>query len=72
MAEEESNMYKPVTTDDIFSAADGNREKTVMQSNAMSAPLVNSQTAPVEQNGNASEAEKIRAMGDRLAKIWED
>ena len=65
-------MYKPVTTDDIFSATDGNREKTVMQSNAMSAPLVNSQTAPVEQNGNASEAEKIRAMGDRLAKIWED
>ena len=65
-------MYKPVTTDDIFSATDGNREKTVMQSNSMSAPLVNSQTAPVEQNGNASEAEKIRAMGDRLAKIWED
>jgi hypothetical protein len=65
-------MYKPVTTDDIFSATDGNREKTVMQSNAMSAPLVNSQTAPVEQNGNASEAEKIRAMGDRLSKIWED
>jgi hypothetical protein len=65
-------MYKPVTTDDIFGAVDGNREKTVMQSNAMSAPLVNSQTAPVEQNGNASEAEKIRAMGDRLSKIWED
>ena len=43
-----------------------------MQSNAMSTPLVNSQTPPVTQNGNASEAEKIRAMGDRLAKIWED
>jgi len=43
-----------------------------MQPNAMAAPLVNSQTTPVEQNGNASEAEKIRAMGDRLAKIWED
>ena len=65
-------MYKPVKADDIFSATDGNREKTVMQSNAVAAPLVNSQTAPVEQNGNASEAEKIRAMGDRLAKIWED
>lgn len=65
-------MYKPVTTDDIFSAADGNRAAPVMQSNAMSAPLVNSQTPPVTQNGNASEAEKIRAMGDRLAKIWED
>ena len=31
-------MYKPVTTDDIFSAADGNREKTVMQSNSIAAP----------------------------------
>ena len=65
-------MYKPVTTDDIFSAADGNRAEPVMQSNGISAPLVNSQTPPVTQNGNASEAEKIRAMGDRLAKIWED
>ncbi len=65
-------MYKPVNAEDIFGAVDGNREKTVMQSNAVAAPLVNSQTAPVEQNGNASEAEKIRAMGDRLAKIWED
>jgi hypothetical protein len=65
-------MYKPVNTNDLFSAADGNREKTVMQSNTMSTPLVNSQTPPVTQNGNASEAEKIRAMGDRLAKIWED
>ena len=65
-------MYKPVNAEDIFGAVDGNREKTVMQSNAIAAPLVNSQTASVEQNGNASEAEKIRAMGDRLAKIWED
>ncbi len=65
-------MYKPVNAEDIFGAVDGNREKTVMQSNAVAAPLVNSQTAPVEQNGNASEAEKIRAMGDRLSKIWED
>ena len=63
-------MYKPVNADDIFSASDGNR--TAMKSNSITAPLVNSQTAPVEQNSNASEAEKIRAMGDRLAKIWED
>jgi hypothetical protein len=34
------------------------------------ATMVN--TPSVSQNGNASEAEKIRAMGDRLAKIWED
>lgn len=59
-------MYKPVNTDDIFSATDGNRDVPV------AAPVVNSQTPPVEQNSNASEAEKIRAMGDRLAKIWED
>ena len=65
-------MYKPVNAEDIFSSTDGNREKTVMQTNSMASPLVNSQTPPVTQNGNASEAEKIRAMGDRLAKIWED
>tara|TARA_R110000772_G_scaffold53307_1_gene122056 strand:+ start:679 stop:876 length:198 start_codon:yes stop_codon:yes gene_type:complete len=65
-------MYKPVTTDDIFSAADGNREKTVMQSNAMSAPLVNSQTTPQKPQAQMSDAEAIRAMGDRLSKIWED
>ena len=65
-------MYKPVNAEDIFSATDGNREKTVMQTNSMASPLVNSQTPPVTQNGNASEAEKIIAMGDRLAKIWED
>jgi hypothetical protein len=65
-------MYKPVNTNDIFSATDGNRDVPTMQSNAIAAPLVNSQTTPVQQNGNASEAEKIRAMGDRLSKIWED
>jgi hypothetical protein len=65
-------MYKPVTTDDIFSAADGNREKTVMQPNAMSAPLVNSQTTPQKPQAQMSDAEAIRAMGDRLSKIWED
>ena len=61
-------MYKPVNTNDIFSAADGNREKSVMTT--PKAPLVNS--VPVSQNGNASEAEKIRAMGDKLSKIWEN
>ena len=61
-------MYKPVTTDDIYSATDGSREKTVMTT--PKAKLVN--TDAVSQNSNASEAEKIRAMGDRLAKMWED
>ena len=65
-------MYKPVTTDDIFSAADGNREKTVMQSNTIAAPLVNSQTTPQKPQAQMSDAEAIRAMGDRLSKIWED
>jgi hypothetical protein len=61
-------MYKPVDTNDIFSATDGNREKSVMTT--PKAPLVNSTV--VSQNGNASEAEKIRAMGDKLSKIWGD
>lgn len=65
-------MYKPVNSDDIFGAVDGNREKNIMQPNTMSAPIVNSNEPVVTQNSNASEAEKIRAMGDRLAKIWED
>jgi hypothetical protein len=65
-------MYKPVTTDDIFSATDGNREKTVMQSNAIAAPLVNSTTEPQKPQSQMSDAEAIRSMGDRLAKIWED
>jgi CBS domain-containing protein len=60
-------MYKKVTTDDIFRAADTNRE-------APSTPTPKKtvvDTPPVTQNGNATEAEKIRAMGDRLSKIWE-
>jgi len=61
-------MYKAVNTDQIYSATDGSREKTVM--NTPKAKSVN--TDAVSQNSNASEAEKIRAMGDRLAKIWED
>jgi len=65
-------MYKPVTTDDIFSATDGNREKTVMQPNAIAAPLVNSTTEPQKPQSQMSDAEAIRAMGDRLSKIWED
>jgi hypothetical protein len=65
-------MYKPVTTDDIFSAADGNREKTVMQSNTIAAPLVNSQTEPEKPRAQMTDAEAIRSMGDRLSKIWED
>jgi hypothetical protein len=65
-------MYKPVTTDDIFSAADGNRAEPVMQSNGISAPLVNSTTEPQKPQSQMSDAEAIRSMGDRLAKIWED
>jgi len=63
----EANMYKAVNTDDIFSATDGNRKDS-----AAVAPVETEKVAPVSQNGNASEAEKIRAMGDRLAKIWEE
>tara|TARA_R110000868_G_scaffold381374_1_gene647756 strand:- start:300 stop:485 length:186 start_codon:yes stop_codon:yes gene_type:complete len=61
-------MYTKVNTDDVFNAVDGNRNKTMMST--PKATMVN--TPPVSQNSNASEAEKIRAMGDRLAKIWED
>lgn len=59
-------MYKKV--EDIFSAADGNRTAPTIQPTIIPEPAA----APVSQNGNASEAEKIRAMGNRLAKIWED
>jgi hypothetical protein len=61
-------MYKKVNTDDIFKAVDGNRQVPIMSTPKTT--MVN--IPPVSQNGNASEAEKIRAMGDRLAKIWED
>lgn len=58
-------MYKPVNTNDIFSTADGNRK-------VPAAPAQPAKAQSVSQNGNASEAEKIRAIGDRLAKIWKD
>ena len=58
-------MYKEINTNDIFNATDGNRKVPVAV-----APTV--KVEPVSQNSNASEAEKIRAMGDRLSKIWED
>lgn len=64
-------MYKPVNAEDIFGAVDGNREKTVMQSNT-AAPLVNSQTEPEKPQAQMTDAEAIRSMGNRLAKIWED
>lgn len=60
-------MYKAVNTDDIFGATDGNRKVP-----ATVAPAQTAKVEPVSQNGNASEAEKIRAMGDRLAQIWKD
>ena len=65
-------MYKPVNTNDLFSATDGNRKATVMQSNGIAAPLVNSTTEPTKPYNQMSDAEAIRSMGDRLAKIWED
>ena len=43
-----------------------------MQPNAMAAPLVNSTTEPQKPQSQMSDAEAIRSMGDRLAKIWED
>jgi hypothetical protein len=60
-------MYKPVNTNDIFNAVDGNRK--VPATVAAAQPV---KVEPASQNGNASEAEKIRAMGDRLTKIWKD
>jgi hypothetical protein len=55
-------MYKKV--EDIFSSVDGNR--TVAQ------PQVQpkSQTVPQKSYESMTEAEKIRAMGDRLSAIW--
>tara|TARA_B110000503_G_scaffold100351_1_gene150152 strand:+ start:605 stop:802 length:198 start_codon:yes stop_codon:yes gene_type:complete len=65
-------MYKPVNTNDLFSATDGNRKATAMQSNGLSAPLINATTEPNKSYNQMSDAEAIRSMGDRLAKIWED
>jgi hypothetical protein len=55
-------MYKKV--EDIFSSVDGNR-KVVN-------PQVQPKPQPVPQKSYESmtEAEKIRAMGDRLSAIW--
>jgi hypothetical protein len=61
-------MYKNVDTNAIFTAVDGNRQ-TPSTSTPKAQPV---NTPPVTQNGNASEAEKIRMMGDRLAAIWKD
>jgi hypothetical protein len=61
-------MYKNLDTDAIFNAVDGNRQTP--STSTPKTPPVN--TPPVTQNGNASEAEKIRMMGDRLAAIWKD
>lgn len=60
-------MYKAVNTDDIFNAGDNNRK---VQAGVQPARPVKAE--PVSQDGNASEAEKIRAMGDKLAAIWKD
>tara|TARA_B110000503_G_C7101459_1_gene393966 strand:- start:816 stop:1013 length:198 start_codon:yes stop_codon:yes gene_type:complete len=65
-------MYKPVNTNDIFKAADGNRDKPLMQPTSVSAPLVNATTEPKKDYNAMTDAEAIRSMGDRLSKIWED
>jgi hypothetical protein len=59
-------MYKPVNTNDLFSATDGNRG--VQQP----APQIIAQEEPKKSYDQMSDAEAIRSMGDRLAKIWED
>ena len=58
-------MYKPVTTDDIYSATDGSREKTVMTT--PKAKLVN--TDAVSQNSNASEAEALMVENELTSSL---
>lgn len=55
-------MYKKV--EDIFSSVDGNRK--VAQPQVQPKP----QTVPQKSYESMTEAEKIRAMGDRLSAIW--
>jgi hypothetical protein len=57
-------VYKKV--EDIFSGVDGNRG--VQQP----APQIIAQEEPKKSYDQMSDAEAIRSMGDRLAKIWED
>jgi hypothetical protein len=61
-------MYKKV--EDIFSSADGNR--TVMHTPAPLNTQKTTQEVPEKTYNQMSDAEAIRSMGDRLAKIWED
>lgn len=61
-------MYKKLNTDDIFNAVDGNRQAAIMST----PKTITVDTSPISQNGNATDAEKIRAMGDRLSEIWKD
>jgi|TARA_B110000977_G_scaffold182889_1_gene244980 hypothetical protein len=65
-------MYKAINKDDIFNAADGNRNSPMMTGNGLSAPLVNTVTEPEKPMSQMSDAEAIRAMGDKLSKIWSD
>jgi len=65
-------MYKAINKDDIFNAADGNRNTPMMTSNALSTPLVNTVTEPQKPMSQMSDAEAIRAMGDKLSKIWDE
>jgi hypothetical protein len=55
-------VYKKV--EDIFSSADGNR--SVQQP----APQIVAQEEPKKSYNQMTDAEAIRAMGDKLSAIW--
>jgi hypothetical protein len=55
-------MYKKV--EDIFSSVDGNRKVVHPQTPTKPQP------DPQKSYESMTEAEKIRAMGDRLSAIW--
>jgi len=65
-------MYKKIDAEDLFTATDGNRNTPIMstpQSTMVNAPVADE---PAKAYNKMSDAEAIRSMGDRLAKIWED
>ena len=62
-------MFKPVDTDAVFNRVNAQHTAPVVKGPP---PVVTAVQTNVTQNGNASEAEKIRAMGDKLSKIWLD
>jgi len=56
-------MYKKV--EDIFNGTDSNRADPTPTSVAPSQP------APQKAEADMTEADKIRAMGDKLSAIWD-